>query len=572
MVNFSSKFKFKQYKILFLVCVFFLAVLVWYSPVIFKGYSAQPISQDVLLAKNYHETGILAIQNNQSIVVSSNLIVEQGYKLPMSQYLRSVFYAKIFNITGVLDYNDLILLSIILYALVFILFVVLILYLFNFKIAAIFSVIYIFSPIGWGLSRLSGAYEFCLLFLALFFIFYFLGVKKIEKSKNKFNNLFFVVSGIFLSLSILSREATLVFALAFFIFLLIKRFKQQLIYIFVPFLFLLIFFWLPPFLSGENGYLSLLTNRPTQKSNVIAELHVFPDSYTYYFEKEEFLETFRNQGGGWTENIETRKTLTNSGFEKFNLFNRIKVNFYILSQHISRFFSLEDFGGPFFLLLLILGLIYLRNKHKFLYQLSLYWLIISFFVFVFVILVSRNHLMDFIWILILLMSLGLSYLIQIIKNHFKLNKAWTVFLSVTIIGLVVYHLILVNHVVLSKEYNKDFMPRSTIYAKEIDKLKISEKDIIIIPGDFPGQDATLNYLTNKSFVIFRSSTLEKLLEEEKINDAFKYYGIKYILGFSEELSVEITERTGVVNIASYSLKINIENTSNNKSFFMNLIR
>ncbi|MBU3925550.1 hypothetical protein KJ763_00060 [Patescibacteria group bacterium] len=572
MVNTNLKHKFKQYKALFLVCIFFLAILVWYSPIIFKGYSVQPISQDILLARNYHETGILAIQNNQSIIISSDLIEEQGYQLPVSQYLRSVLYAKIFNITGVLDYNNLILLSIILYALVFILFVVLILYLFNFKIAIVFSLIYIFSPIGWGLSRLSGAYEFCLLFLALFFIFYFLGAKKTEKSKNKFNNLFFIVSGIFLSLSALSREATLVFALAFFIFLFVKRFKQQLAYIFVPFVLLLVLFWLPSFLSGENKYASLLTNRPTQESISMAELHVFPDAYTYYFEKEEFLEEFKNQNRGWSENIETRKILTNFGFEKFSLFNRIKINFYLLSQHILRFFSLEDFGGPFFSLLLVLGLIYLKNKYKFLYQLSLYWLIISFFVFSFVILVSRNHLMDFIWILILLMSLGLFYLTQIIKNHFKLSKVWTIFLGVIMVGLAIYHLVLVNHVILGKEYDKDFIPRSIAYSQEIEELNISNKEVIAVPGDFPSQGIVLNYLTNKSFVVFRDLTVEKLLEDEKTKQIFKVFEIKYILGFSEELSEKIIEQTGIINIASHALEINIESVSDNRGFLMNLIR
>ncbi|MFH2013665.1 MAG: hypothetical protein ABIJ17_01710 [Patescibacteria group bacterium] len=557
---------------IFLLVLFILAVVIWYSPILFKGYSVQPISQDILLARNYSQTGVLAIHDNQGVVISSSMIEERGRYLLASQYLRSFFFAKIFNVIGVPSYNNLILLSIILYALVLLLFVVLILYLFNFKVAIVFSLIYIFSPIGWGLSRILGGYEFCLLFFALFFIFYFIGIKKTEKYQNKFNNLFFIISGIFLSLSVLSREATLVFALVFFIFLFIKKFKQQLVYVFVPFILLLIIFWLPSFLSGENIYLSLLTNQPINEADSLAQLHIFPDPYTYYFEKEEFLQKFRNQNLGWSENVETRKILTNFGFEQINLFNRIKVGFYLLFQHTSRFFSLEDFGGPFFALLLILGLIYLRNKYKFLYQISLYWGIISLFVFAFVILVSRNHLMDFIWLLILLITLGLFYLIYIIKDYFKLKGKKAIFFNVIVIGLVLYHLILINHVLLGKIYDDDFMPRSMTYAQEIKEFNIIDTDIIAISGDFPGQGITLNYLTDKSFVIFKESTLEKLLKEGKTKKAFEAFGVKYILGYSDELSKKIINQAEVINIASQSLKIDIREISENKSFLMNLIR
>jgi len=572
MSNFISKFKFKQYKIVFLVVIFFLAIVTWYSPIIFKGYPAQPISRDILLARNYHETRILATQDNQNIVISSNLIEEQGHPLVMSQYLRSFFYAKIFDIIGIPDYNNLILLSIILYALVLILFTILILYLFNFKIAIVFSLIYIFSPIGWGLVYYLGGYEFCLIFWALFFIFYFLGFKKTKQSQNKFYNIFFVISGVFLILSALSREVTFVFALAFFVFLVVKKLKWQIIYIFVPFIILLAIFWLPSILNGENRYLSLFSHKAPEKSIFSAYTHVFPDPYTYYFEKEEFLEEFENQELGWIEDLQIKKDLTNYGFMKISLFERTKIGFYILSQHILRFFSLEYFGGPFVFLLLILGLIYLRNKYKFLYQLSLYWLGISIFVFAFVILVSRSHLMDFIWPIILGITLGLFYILDIIKNHFGMGNKKALILDVIVIGLILYNLLLVNHVVLSKKYDEDFVPRSMTYAQEIQKLEIGDAEVIAISGDFPSQAATLNYLTDKSFVVFKNSTLIKLLEEGKMKQALEAFNVKYILGYSDELSNKIVTETGAVNIISNSLEIDTREVSKNKSFFMNLVR
>ena len=217
-------------------------------------------------------------------------------------------------------------------------------------------------------------------------------------------------------------------------------------------------------------------------------------------------------------------------------------------------------------------MIYLRKKDKFLSDLSFYWLIISFLVFSFFVLAGRNHLMDFIWLLILFVALGLVYLFDIIKNHFKLEEKKAELFGIIMIGLLLYHLVLVNHVLLGRQYDKDSVPRSMAYAQEIKNLEIQDRDTIAIPGDFPSQETTLNYLTDKSFIIFRSSTLSKLLKEDKAKQALEAFGVKYILGYSDELSKELVEKAGTTNIASNSLKIDIEEASQNKSFLMNLVR
>lgn len=561
------------FKVLFLTAVFFLAIGVWYSPIVFKGYPTQIVSEEIVLARNYHKTGVLASQNDMSVTISSDLIREQGHPLVMSQYLRSFFYAKIFDYFGVPNYNTLVLISIILYALALVLFTILVLYLFNFKIAVVFSLIYIFIPFGWGLTLgIIGVYEFCLFFWALFFIFYFWGLKKNEPGQKKYAIPLFIISGIFLILSGLSKETTFVFALALFIFLLSKKFKQQLICIFVPFSCLLIIFWLPSVLSGQNRYLSLFSGRATKESIFSHYLHVFPDPYTYYFEKEEFLEKFKNQDLGLLENLETKKSLANYGIGKIGIIDRFKVGNFILSKHLSRFVSLEEFGGPLITLLLILGFRYLKDKSKYIFSLSKYWLGISFLVFSYVVLVSRSHLMDFIWLFVLLVTLGWFYLIEIVKNFFRLARKKAIIFEIVIISLVLYHLVLIDHVVLGEQYDKDFMPRSLAYAGEIKKMKIQDREVIAIPDNFPNQDNTLNYLTGKSFVIFRDSTLNKLLKEKKIKQAFETFGVKYILDYPDKLSDQIVAQTNVTNIASQSMPIEIPRVSANKSFLLNLIR
>jgi len=571
MIDFKmTKLNKKILTLFFILAIFLLAVGVWYSPIIFKGYSFQPISQDMLLAKNYQESGVFATQNNQSVVVSSDLTKDNSYQLPISKYLGSVIFAKIFSVIGVPGYNLLVLLSIVLYAIVLVIFTILTKQLFGLKIAAIFSLIYIFSPLGWGLSYDLSGYGFCLLFLGIFLILYFSGIKDKDNKNSIINILFLIFSGIFLGLSALSKEITLVFALAFFIFLVIKKLKKQFSYVFIPFAVLLIIFWLPSFLGGGNRYLSLITGHTTKANTALAELHLFPDAYTYYFEKDSFLKEFQSQDLGMSENIETKKVLANYGFGKITIFERGKVGVYALSQHLFRFVSLQEFGGPFILLLSILGLVYLKKKNKFLYNLSACWVVISIFVFSFVILVSRNHLMDFIWPITLMVSLGVFYLLQIVKEHFKLNK--TILIDIIIVVLILYHLFLVNRVVLGTAYDSESVPRILAYSREIDKINVKNDQVIAIPGDIPGQDSSLAYLTGKSFVIFRPETLEKLLKENKIETALDSFGVKYILGYPDSLSNEITNKTKTINIASDSLNIEIEKTSETKSFLMNLFR
>jgi hypothetical protein len=558
----------KILRVLFFLAVSVLAVAVWYSPIIFKGYATHEISREIILARNYYETGVFADQNNLNITLASSLIKADGHPLVLTEYLGAFFYSKIFKlIGGVPAYNDLILTSIVLYALILFIFSILVLRLFGFKIAMIFSLIYMFLPFIWGTTYCLEMYEFCFIFWSLFFVFYFWA----DKRQDKWSIPLFVISGIFLVLSGLSKEVTLVFALALFIYLFFKKKRKELFSIFIPFTVLLVVFWLPAIINGTNRYVSLL--KPDSEEAIFTGyFHVFPDPYTYYFEKDQFLEQFKNQDLGLSENLEIKKNLVNFGLAKITIVDRLKVGTYILIQHFLRFFSLQEFGGPFIFLFLILGFLYLKKRSEEIYGLFKCWLIISFLVFSYVLLAGRSHLMDFSWSLVLVITMGLIYLIDILKEKFDLINRKSLIFELLIIGLVIYHLILVNHIVLGARYEKDSIPRSMAYADLVNKLDVKNTDVIAIPADFPNQIATLNYFINKSFVIFKPETIKRLYAENKLKKALEAFNVKYILGYSDDVSKKVTEQAKIMNIASDSLKFDIKKVSENKSFFMNLVR
>jgi len=561
--------KFIKYGIFF-SGIFVLAIIVWYSPVLFKGYPAYTISPNTLLARNLALTDSFSLENDLNILLSTDLIKEQGQLSNYGNKFTSFAYAEIFKVIRFLGENNFILLSIIIHALTLLIFTLTVLYLFNFKIAGIFSLIYIFIPFNWVLPYGPGSYEFALLFCSLFFMFYFLGNKEKQKP------LFLIFSGLFLALAGLSKETFLLIAPFLFFYLLFYKKRTALVYIFVFFIAIFGAFWLPSALENTNIKL-LFMNVPEQvKSSDFASYgHLFPDPYTYHFEQKEFLADLQNKIDNnkiaLMMELDRIKELRNAGEREISLFDRARIGLVIGSRHVFRFISLEDIGGPFIFLLILLGLYSLRQKNRYLYQFFVYWVFSAVFLMSFVVLVGRNHLMDFNWAIALLISLGLIFLVKLINNYFDLKKKKQVFLYIVLLFVVVYHFISVNHVVWSRIYDNSNNLIVNAYSQEIKKINIANKDVIAIGLD-SGSMYNLNYLTDRSMIIFRSETVKDLLEENKLDWAFEQFGVKYVLGYSDELSEEIISQADVINIASDSLEPVAIEISRNKGWLMNLVK
>ncbi len=555
---------------IFLLLVFILAVIVWYSPILFKGYSTHSLNINALMARNIHLTGLCSTENDLNVLLSSSLIQEQGHISACGNKLAPLLYSKIFDVIGLPEINSLIFFSILICALTLIIFTGLILYLFDFKIALVFSLIYIFLPFNWHLPHSLRDYEFALFFLSLFFLLFFYGLK------HKYSYIYLPTSGIFLVLACLFKEALFLIAPFLLLFLWFKKQKKSLFYVFIPFLIILAIFWLPNI--SHNSYLQMFTTQVSEKdkgANFAIYIHVYPDPYTYRFEQEEYLnktrELINNNQLVLMKEIDIIREFKNLGVWDISLFDRIRAGLMLGSRHIFRFVSLEDIGGPFIFLLILLGFYSLRQKNRYLYQFFSYWVFSAMFLMSFIILASRSHLMDFNWAIALLISLGIIFLFELISDYFDLKKKNRVFLYVALLFIVVYHLILVNHVVWSNIYDNSNNLMIQAYSREIKKLDIADSDVIALDLTSSAM-YNLNYTTDKSVILFRSETIKDLLEENKLDWAFRQFGVKYILGYSDELSQKIINQTDIVNIASNSLEPVAIETSRNKGWLMNLVK
>jgi len=563
MKSIKNKFLFNG---IFLLAIFVLAIIVWYSPALFKGYSTHSLNINALMARNIHLTGLHSAENNLNIILPIDLIKDNGVISIRGNKLTPLLYSKIFDVIGLPEVNSLIFLSIFICALTLIIFTGLILYLFDFKIALTFSLIYIFLPFNWRLPYSLGVYEIALLFLSLSFLLFFYGLK------HKYNYIYLPISGIFLVLAGLSKEALFLIVPFLLLFLWFKKQKKSILYVFIPFIIILAIFWLPDI--SNNSYIKLFTS-DISKEVKSSDLDLYPDPYTYHFEQKEFLTDLQNKIDNneivLMKEMDRIKELKNAGVGKINLFDRTRIGLVIGLRHVFRFVSLEDIGGPFIFLLILLGLYSLRQKNKYLYQFFVYWILSAVFLMSFVVLAVRNHLMDFNWAIALLISLGIIFLVKLISDYFDLKKKKQVFLYITLLFIIVDHLVLVNHVAWSKIYDNNNNLMVQAYSQEIEKLNIVDKDVIAVNLTTNAM-YNLNYLTNKSVVIFRSETVEDLLEKNKLDWAFEQFSVKYILGYSDELSEKIINQTDIINITSDSLEPNIPEISRNKGWLMNLIK
>ena len=282
----------------------------------------------------------------------------------------------------------------------------------------------------------------------------------------------------------------------------------------------------------------------------------------------EQYKTIKKGDEGCIKSLMVKKAADNVGADKLSLSERFVVSSYLFIVHVARFFSLEDIGGVFVFMLGLLGFVYLKRHDLFLRNLLAWWIGGSIILFSYAALVGRNHLMDFGFAIGLFVSMGIVYLLEIFSQRFnwgEKNKLWMSVFAVLIFG---YGLLTIDHVVWGRAYDSDIL-RIHTYAGITKQKNIKEEEVIAtsIRSD---ESITFNLLTDKSLIIFRPETMEKIISQGKTKEVFDYFGIKHILGYSDDLSEKIAKNSGASIIATSNIKIIRQETSSGKSFLMNL--
>lgn len=554
-----------------ITAIFFVALvagLVWYSPFLFKGYSPDVVNDQLVLARNMAKTGKFSLYNDHGVLLASDMVARTGETSSIGNKLTARLYSKVFGAFGQLGVSEIVTVSVIINSLTILAYAFLVYYLFGIKTSLVFSLVYAFLPTNWRNVYALGNYEFSFLFLSLFFLLFFFGREK------KYSQAYLTASGLFLSLAILAKEAFLIMLPVLFVFFILQRKNKELVWIFAPVVIVMSIFYLPSFFGGENIYKGqLLTQAPDKQYDFSLAGHLYPDYYTFRFDQEDFLKHYKQiEKGeqGIIKSLNVKKAAANVGVKDINLWERIIVGANLFLAHAARFLSLEDVGGPFVFSLGFLGVLYLKKRNDFLRKFFIWWIGGSIFLFSFVAIAGRNHLMDFGWAIALLVTLGAGYVFEIVVRNFDLSDRKKLITSVLASLILIYGLLVADHAAWGRAYDGAIL-KTYAYADAVKDKNIANQDVIAtaIRQD---ENLLLNFLADKSVIVFRPETMEKILAQGKAKEVFKDFNIKHILGYSDDLSQKIVKASGSGIIATDKIGYKTPDSSPAKSLLMNLIR
>lgn len=544
-----------------LLSSFFVALFIWLLPIAIKGYAAYSFSTNFTLARNLSLVQSYSMENKYNVILSPDLIKLHGQESTMGNKLTSIIYGWIFSAFGVLNMDQLVLLATIVYALAMVIFALSVYRLFGLKITLLFLLTYIFLPINWTNALNPGYFEFSLLFLSVFFLFYFMGEGK------KYDFLYLAPAGLFLFLSSWSREAFFLFVPGLFLYFILTRKYRELLLVLTPFMIALSILWLPQISS--NGYSNLFT---TQASDALkgADFQTYgefyPDPYTYHFDRDLFLgQNLVAPSINPIGQFYQIKNLVNFGIRRPSIYERVVIGSCLLAEHAWRFLDINQLGGPLVIAIVLLGFYDLSIKRRDLAILFLLWPVTVLLLLSYVVFAGRSHIIDMVFPLALLIALGLERLLRSFGSTTDNNKSAS--FNFVFIALFVCNLLLCGKNFIDNIYSHSLADQNRAYAEAVSKEDIKNEEIIAT--DSNGYE--LNYLTGKSYVVFTDGTIRKLIDQGKLDDVFDIFRVKFVLGYSDRLTAEILDNSKVKNVADSSVTADDVGKDKNKMFLLKLL-
>ena len=530
--------------IIVLISIFALSVGVRYYSIAHKGYPSGLNTTNLILARNLNLTGEYKMIDSKGVVLSSRLVKERGVVSNAGNKLTSILYSKTFNVFN-LNQNTPYYVSILLYSITTILLFLLILKLFDLKVALIFTGIDIFVPFVLAESARFGFYEWGMLFFVIALLIY------LWKEKPGLLKLF--LCGIFFGLAALSRDAFLLSFVPFVIydwyinFIYKKNWKQIKIWLW-PAIKRIFMFALPVILLWGGltlqGYMTGHVNQYLNQGDAGYDGHLFRDPYTYHFNKDNYIKEIQNNANG-----ETIAYLESYGYHvTFKQF--FSAYFYSLKYYLNTFFRQPTMGGPIMIFFLILGLIYLSKFKKSLLKLLTFWVGILFFVLIFVLKTSNeNHFLEIRLPLVLLMSLGVFWTLKWLGQVIVDKKNYILLIGAIILVLFI-HLFQSDKWMFHENYLYSDTEVKIALANMVkeNNTNIALNEVIAVPQD----SLFLNYYTDNNYIYFNSETIKKLLEQNKLQWAFNQFGVTRIVGYSDALTQKIIQNTNTKNIVDLS--------------------
>lgn len=511
--------------------VFISSLVVGYYPIHKKGYSSGGDTLNLIKARNYAAAGAYHYESSNGVLLSTDHVLAEGKKTGLINPLTPIIYGQIFKywdinkISGLPERVSLICAAIFNLLAFFI-----IRRLFGGRVGFISAMVMTFMPFRIIGSLSFGLYDFAMIFFAI-------ATWLILGSKNgvfKGGNMRIGLASIFFALAALARNAFLISFIPFVLYDFYKSRSIKRIFVFIlPFVIifgstLTSYSWL----GVSNGYIANINNQPFDQLG-----EVFPDPYTAYYNRDNFLQKIKNDG----LDRNASHFLGQWGYA-VTIGEKVKAYKESLKAYIVYAFDLIMFGGPLILLLMLLGAYRLYQNRREIFWFFNVWLGVWLAGLVYFQTGNWDHLLEIIFIPAILTGLGIWQIAEFLK---PINMRKTV-VSGMVLSFVLGHLAYANKWSLYDSY------RSSRWADAIsvaDKVKLAGPGVIAA-GIHPTFANGLNYLANRDIIYFNPNTTEELIANGKLKEAFEIYHVKTVVGFSDSVSNSIKKMTNatVINI------------------------
>jgi len=331
--------------------------------------------------------------------------------------------------------------------------------------------------------------------------------------------------------------------------------------------------------NGENIYRNqFIVNEKKESgpSSFVDFGHVYRDPYTFHFNREAVNEQLKQEiedkNNSWFYRLEQAKIGVNNGVAKISLIERLTVGTVLFLRQMFNYLAIEYIGGPLIFLLMMLGWWRLKKDNPKIHYLFGAWLLTFPFLLGYVVLAGRVHLMDLGFVVAGLISLGLISFWRQTKNYFFSDQGSKIFFSIIII-LTLYQLFMSGRVFWSRAYDGSDSLEIKYLAGKVNEISSSIKPQDVIAFGRHSLYPVLNYLTGKSVVYFDQATIKELAIKNELQSAFDKFGVKYIIGFDQEISELIKKNSNAVDISDWPDPSEINSSiSYDKMRLLNLIR
>ena len=284
---------------------------------------------------------------------------------------------------------------------------------------------------------------------------------------------------------------------------------------------------------------------PSLDRTMPATGHLYPDAYTYEFDRESFEELTRQrvEEASFLVQQEDANVRKMFGVSNWGFFEAITNSVWLFLNAIPSLFLMDTVGGVFLWLFILPGIRYVFTHNKKLFSMQLGLFLSMEFLFRFVLHYHRTHLMDFGWMLALFAGLGIVSVSTALAQSWKKVSVTT--LSAIIVVLLAGQLLQANRKQFARMYAEtdDYLAFAASAAVEA----LPDDSVVAYP-----RIPKLLYFTDRAHFILHDDTIDRLSGQGRLRDPFRHYGITHIIGYSDERAALIQNAIPGIQVVSFA--------------------